>query len=75
MSVVTIDDTDATRGKATSLASLAAALLTLIGKELKHAFSEGEPMGIIQSQMAARSGHAIVYECDSWLGWTQKKLD
>lgn len=76
MSVVTIDDNaGVSRGKATSLASFAAALLALIGKEFKHAFSHGEPMGIIQSQLAAKSGNAIVYECDSWLGWTRKDLD
>jgi len=76
MSVVTIDDTaDVSRGKATSLASLAVAFFALIGKEFRHAFSQGEPVGLIQSQLAAKSGNAIVYECDSWLGWTRKNLD
>lgn len=75
MSVVTIDDTiGASRGEATSQASFATALFALIRKELKHAFRHGEPMGIIQSQMAGKTGNAIVCECDSWIGWTSKSL-
>ncbi|NYT70706.1 hypothetical protein [Pusillimonas noertemannii] len=76
MSVVTIDDTaGVSRGKATSLVSIAATLFVLILKEFKHALGQGEPLGIIQSQLASKTGNAIVYECDSWIGWTSKNLD
>lgn len=74
MSVVTIDDNVASSSKATRPAALVTTLVALFVKELKHAFQQGEPVGIIQSQLAAKANTAIVYECDSWIGWTRKNL-
>lgn len=73
MSVVTIDDSVASGGKATRFASFATSFFALVIKEFKHAFKQGEPVGIIQSQLAAKANTAIVYECDSWIGWTRQE--